>query len=75
MTEDKKAGKRSNPELLSDPEAAAYIGMSVSWLRNGRSQQRPNMPRYLKTSNRVRYRREDLDRWLASQVVEPEEVA
>ena len=70
-----KAEQRKNPDLLNDAEAAAYIGMSESWLRNGRSQQRPNMPRYLKTSNRVRYRRADLDRWLASQVVEPGEVA
>ena len=60
-----------NPDLLTDEDAAAYIGMSVSWLRNGRSQQRPNQPRYLKISNRVRYRRSDLDNWLAEHVVEP----
>ena len=62
-------------ELLTERQAASYINMSVSWLRNGRSQQRPNQPRYLKISNRVRYRRSDLDNWLAEHVVEPGEVA
>jgi predicted DNA-binding transcriptional regulator AlpA len=62
-------------KLLTEREAAAYLGMSVSWLRNGRSQQRVNIPPYVKISNRVRYRRADLDNWLAAHVVMPGEAA
>lgn len=57
--------------LLTEAEAARYIGMSVSWLRNGRCYDREGQPPYFKISNRVRYRRTDLDDWLADRHVQP----
>lgn len=54
--------------LLRTPEAATYIGRSVSWL----SQQRlkGHGPRYMRIGHSVRYRISDLDEYLASGLVE-----
>jgi predicted DNA-binding transcriptional regulator AlpA len=52
--------------LLRDPEAAAYVGKSPSWLQHSR--QTGDGPPYLKIGTSVRYRSEDLDAWLQSQV-------
>jgi predicted DNA-binding transcriptional regulator AlpA len=51
--------------LKRDPEAAAYIDMSPSWLQHSRVT--GTGPKYLKIGNAVRYRTEDLDEWLAQQ--------
>jgi predicted DNA-binding transcriptional regulator AlpA len=53
-----------NPPTLKDPEAARYIGMSESWLRQSRMRGNPDAPPYLKISKAVRYLRTDLDDWL-----------
>lgn len=53
---------------LNDREAAAYLGMSVSFLRqdrlNGHREGRTPGPRWIKIGRSVRYLREDLDEWL-----------
>jgi len=53
---------------LPDPEAARYIGMSVSFLKqsrmNGERENRTPGPPYVKLGRAVRYLREDLDAWL-----------
>jgi predicted DNA-binding transcriptional regulator AlpA len=53
---------------LPDPEAARYIGMSVSFLKqsrmNGDRENRAPGPPYVKIGRSVRYLREDLDAWL-----------
>ncbi len=59
--------------LFKDPEAAHYIGMSESWLRQSRMRGNPDAPPYLKISKAVRYLRTDLDDWLEKRRhVEPE---
>lgn len=49
---------------LSDPEAALYIGMSRSWLRQSRINGRRDAPPFVKIGRSVRYLRDDLDCWL-----------
>ena len=55
-------------KALSELEAASYIGMSRSFLRQSRMDgdrvNRTPGPRYLKIGRSVRYLIEDLDAWL-----------
>jgi len=58
-----------NIHALSEKDAAIYIAMSRSFLRQGRMngdrENRTPTPPYLKIGSRsVRYLKEDLDRWL-----------
>ncbi len=57
----------SNPALPEEP-AAEYIGMSRSYLRQGRMnggrKGRTPTPPYLKIGRSIRYRLSDLDQWL-----------
>ncbi|MFF8894567.1 helix-turn-helix transcriptional regulator [Brevibacterium casei] len=55
------------PAVMNEHQAAAYIGLSASWLRNNRRS--PQAPPYCKLGGRVRYRIESLDLWLAQQEV------
>jgi len=50
--------------VLTDKEAAYYIGMSQSWLRQARCQGRKDAPPFIKIGRSVRYLVEDLDSWL-----------
>lgn len=56
--------------LLTDPEAATYIGMSISFLRQGRMEgRRANRspgPPFIKMGKSIRYDLQDLDAWLAA---------
>lgn len=52
-------------------QAAAYLGMSQSWLRQRRmtgqfGDQRPAPP-FVRLGRSVRYNKSDLDKWLADQ--------
>lgn len=53
---------------FKEREAAQYIGMSCSFLRqdrmNGFRKQRTPGPNYIKIGKSVRYLKEDLDAWL-----------
>lgn len=55
---------------LSEAEAAQYIGMSRSFLRqdrmNGHRENRTPAPPFIKIGRNVRYLRDDLDAWLES---------
>lgn len=58
---------------LKDPEAADYIRMSESWLRQSRMRGNPEAPPYIKIGKSVRYLKTDLDDWLEKRRhVEPE---
>ena len=61
-------GLRPNHRLLTEKQAAPYIGMSRSFLRqsrmNGRRQNRTAGPPFLKIGRKVLYLAEDLDTWL-----------
>ena len=57
------------PKALTEQQAASYIAMSRSFLRQGRMngdrENRTPTPPYLKIGSRsVRYLKEDLDNWL-----------
>ena len=61
----------SSPELthaLTEQQAAQYLSMSRSFLRQGRMngdrENRTPTPQYLKIGRSVRYLKEDLDTWL-----------
>ncbi len=49
---------------FKDAEAANYIGMSESWLRQSRMRGNPDAPPYIKIGKSVRYLKADLDAWL-----------
>ena len=56
--------------LLTDPEAATYLGVSLSFLRQGRMEGRranrsPGPPFIRLGSKAIRYDLLDLDQWLA----------
>ena len=61
-------GRPPNYRLLTEKQAAPYIGMSRSFLRqsrmNGRRQNRTAGPPFLKIGRKVLYLAEDLDTWL-----------
>lgn len=65
-------GHRNNElskRALTEPEAAIYIGMSVQFLRqdrsNGRRENITSGPSYIRVGSRtIRYLIEDLDAWL-----------
>lgn len=58
-------------EVLTEQQAAIYIGMSVAYLRRdrvaGQLGNRTPGPRWMKYGRLVRYRRSDLDAWLAAR--------
>jgi predicted DNA-binding transcriptional regulator AlpA len=51
--------------------AAEYLGLSVHTLEKWRSLKKG--PAYLKVGHFVRYTQEDLENWISSQRVRPEE--
>ena len=65
----KELGKRG----YNEHEAAAYIGMSVSYLRlsrmDGDRANRTPGPNFIKIGKAVRYLKEDLDAWLEAHRV------
>ena len=59
-----RAAADRNPDILRSAEAARYIDMSDSWLRQTRMMGRTDGPPFLRQGRAIRYRRCDLDRWL-----------
>ena len=59
---------------LTSQEAAVYIGMSESWLRQSRmdSAEFSEIPPFVKIGRAVRYLRSDLDDWLYTHRVTKE---
>lgn len=60
--------KEKNREILTEKEAAIYIGMSRSFLcqdrMNGYRVGRTPGPTFMKLGHSIRYRKSDLDDWL-----------
>ncbi len=60
------------PRAMREPDAAAYVGFSASYLRNTRVADMRKVaaggaidgPRWIHVGTAVRYLREDLDAWL-----------
>ena len=53
-----------NPDIFRSVEAAHYIDMSDSWLRQTRMAGRTDGPPFLRQGRAIRHRRCDLDHWL-----------
>jgi len=62
-------------KTFRDREAADYIGMSETWLRQQRCHGAPGQPPYIRIGRSIRYLRADLDRWLAERRHDPVETA
>lgn len=61
--------------LLNEKEAAAYLGVSVAWLRQSRMKHPPAKstvgPPFHRFGKLIRYSIEDLDAWQAEHRVDP----
>lgn len=55
------------PATMTEAQAAKYIGMSASYLRQGRFTGNRHSPPFIKIGAAVRYLRQDLDAWLISK--------
>lgn len=55
--------------LLTPPEASELLAVSVNTLRHWRNHR--TGPAYVKVGRTVRYRNEDLEQWIARQMVRP----
>lgn len=55
-------------ELLTESQVWRQYGLSVSWQRRTRRERRG--PRFLKLGKMVRYRRADIEAYLAAHVVQ-----
>lgn len=60
-----RVGARSRPKLLDVPSAAAYLGVSIRVIRDLRHQR---LLPCVKVTNRVFFRPEDLDAYIAAQL-------
>ncbi len=66
------------PPVLTEPDAAAYLGKSQSWMRQrrfrdialGRAGAEPEGPAWIQVESSILYRITDLDAWLALKTVE-----
>lgn len=58
---------------MDSAAAAAYLGLSESWIRQSRSNpaMKADAPPYFKLAKSVRYLRSDLDAWLLAHRVDP----
>ena len=56
-------------DVLREPDACRYIGMSIPWMRQARM--RGCGPAYLRIGRAIRYRISDLDAWLETRRIDP----
>lgn len=65
--------KTTPPELLTDKEAAEYLGVSVSFLRKRRMEgarlNKTPPPPFIRIGRLCRYQPQDLDAWLEARKV------
>ena len=57
---------QSDRALISTEEAADILGMSADWLRD-RQEEIGTGPDFFRVGRLIKYRRDDIDRWLESQ--------
>lgn len=57
-----------NKQLMTQKEAAAYLGTTVGTLNTWRHHGRDHIP-FIRWGNRIRYRKEDLDEWIKTHVM------
>ena len=57
---------RHDSPVMDTPEAAAYVGLAETTLETDRCTGRMGIP-FLRLGRRIKYRRADLDTWLAKK--------
>lgn len=60
----KAARHTDGQEWFSNKQAAAFIGLSEGWLNQDRRSKSKKIPSYKPTGKNVKYRREDLEKFL-----------
>jgi excisionase family DNA binding protein len=58
-------------DVMTEPETAEHIGISLSGLRKWRSDGRG--PPYVRLGRLIRYRRTVVEEWLEKRMISPEE--
>ena len=53
--------------MLTDRDAATYLGKSHSWIRQTRCTGNPDAPSFIKIGKSVRYLKSDLDAYLEAR--------
>ena len=56
--------------LMTQAEAANYLNTTVGTLNSWRHYGKDKIP-FIRWGNRIRYRKEDLDAWIQSHLVDP----
>lgn len=56
------------PVLMTQAQAAAYLGTTVGTLNTWRHLGKNPIP-YVRWGNRVKYRKSDIDQWVASNTI------
>lgn len=56
------------PVLMTQREAATYLGTTVGTLNSWRHYGKDKIP-FVRWGNRIRYRQEDLDVWITEHIV------
>ncbi len=64
----------TEPTLLTQSEAAKYLGTTVGTFNTWRHYGRNPLP-YIKWGNRIKYKKEDLDAWIAENTINPDKKA
>ena len=57
--------------VMTEPETAEHIGISLSGLRKWRNDGRG--PAYVRLGRLIRYRRTDIEEWLEKRMISPAE--
>lgn len=58
-------------QLLTQKEAADYLGTTVGTLNTWRHYGKDKIP-FVRWGTRIRYRKEDLDTWIQAHIINPE---
>ena len=59
--------KPDDHHMLTDRDAATYLGKSHSWIRQSRCTGNPDAPSFIKIGKSVRYLKADLDAYLEAR--------
>jgi hypothetical protein len=66
---EERASARPTSRVLTESDAAKYIGLSCAFLRAARAGRGTPGPTYLRVGRSVRYLIDDLDAWLSAHRV------
>jgi hypothetical protein len=59
-----------SPQVISEKDAAVFVGMSTAFLKSARLGKGSEGPSYIRMGRSIRYRISDLELWLDSRLVQ-----